>query len=70
MMKFKRFLCCCCCCSDGDYGKNKKMDHRASGYYDSDSEVSNVGIIEMNEENFQDILNRYKFLLVQFNDRK
>lgn len=71
-MKFKTLFqsCCCCCCCQSE-GVDS-LDVRTSGYYNSsrsDTE-SCLGIAIMTPENFQEILNRNKYVLVQFNDRK
>lgn len=69
-MKFKEFLCCC-----GFNDKQETIDVRNSGYYESCS-ISEYGlegaspIWEITIENYREILNKSKFVLVQFNDRK
>lgn len=67
-MKLREFLCC------KENKSRKSVDIGSSGYFNSS--ISNAGdcnyfkILEMTSENFQDIFNRYKYVLVQFNDRK
>jgi hypothetical protein len=69
-MKFWK-LCCCCCFT----GHKESLDVRSSGYYDSnsnsDAETNEISKIwEMTLENYREILNGHKFVLVQFNDRR